>query len=240
MKRLKFHRAIVAIAIMLIGWLPSLAYDFEVNGICYNRIKDNNVEVAYSNLYSGNVIIPKTVTYNYNTYNVTEIGYSAFSGCKSLASIQIPNSVTTIEDNAFNNCIKLTSIEIPNSVTNIGNYVFSGCECLTSIIVQVGNAVYDSREGCNAIIKTATNTLVAGCKNSKIPNSITAIGSDAFYECTSLTNIEIPNSVISIESDAFYDCESLTSVVIGNSVTSIGSSAFSQCEKLGTPPNFRG
>ena len=214
MKRLKFHRAIVAIAMMLIGWLPSLAYDFEVDGIYYDRINDNNVEVTftYDIKYSGNVIIPKTVTYNYKTYNVTGIGYMAFSGCKSLASIQIPNSVTTIDANAFYNCIKLTSIEIPNSVTNIGNYVFSGCECLTSIIVQVGNAVYDSREGCNAIIKTATNTLVAGCKNSKIPNSVTSIGYCAFYECTSLTNIEIPNSVISIDSDAFYQCSSLARI----------------------------
>ena len=112
MKRLKFHRAIVAIAMMLIGWLPSLAHDFEVDGGFYNKISDNTVAVTYkgdtwdnySNEYIGNVVIPTSVKYNGVTYSVTSIGERAFRDCDSLTSIQIPNSVTSIVDDAFLDC----------------------------------------------------------------------------------------------------------------------------------------
>ena len=125
MKRLKFHRVIVAIAMMLIGWLPSLAHDFEVNGIYYNKINSSKVAVtfkgnsydSYSNEYAGNIVIPSSVDYNGATYSVTSIGASAFRSCESLTSIQIPNSVTSIGDYAFSSCESLTSIQIPNSVT---------------------------------------------------------------------------------------------------------------------------
>ena len=138
MKRLKFHRAIVAIAMMLIGWLPSLAHDFEVDGIFYNKTSDNTVAVtykgdsysSYSNEYIGDVVIPSSVDYNGITYSVTSIGGSAFEGCKSL----------------------------------------------TNITVDENNTKYDSRNGCNAIIETASNTLIVGCQNTIIPNSVTSIG----------------------------------------------------------------
>ena len=118
MKRLKFHRAIVAIAMMLIGWLPSLAHDFEVDGVFYNKTSDNTVDVtykgyyydSYSNEYAGDVVIPSSVDYNGTTYSVTSIGYAAFYKCESLKSIEIPNSVTTIGEWAFRDCISLTKI----------------------------------------------------------------------------------------------------------------------------------
>ena len=118
MKRLKFNRVIVAIAMMLIGWLPSLAHDFEVNGVYYDKINNSKVEVtykgnsydSYSNEYEGNIVIPSSVNYNGTTYSVTSIGNYAFYDCSSL-----------------------TSIEIPNSVTSIGNFAFFGCDCLTKI-----------------------------------------------------------------------------------------------------------
>ena len=78
-------------------------------------------------------------------------------------------------------CIGLTSVTIPNSVTSIGDDIFAGCDGLTSIKVEDGNPVYDSREDCNAIIETASNTLVFGCMNTIIPNSVTSIGECAFY-----------------------------------------------------------
>ena len=164
--------------------------------------------------------------------SVTSIGYRAFEYCRGLTSVTIPNSVTSIGDEAFNKCSSLTSITIPNSVKSIGDDAFSSCSSLTSIIVDSRNSTYDSRENCNAIIKTATNTLIAGCKNTTIPNSVTSIGDDAFSYCSSLTSITIPNSVTSIGEGAFVGCSSLTSITIGNSVKSIGDDAFSSCSSL--------
>ena len=98
--------------------------------------------------------------------------------------------------------------------------------------VESGNTKYDSRDNCNAIIETASNSLVIGCKNTIIPNSVTIIGKSAFYRCSDLTSITIPNSVTSIGEWAFYNCSGLTSVTIPNSVTSIGNSAFYRCSGL--------
>ena len=158
--------------------------------------------------------------------SVTSIGMQAFEYCRGLTSFEIPNSVTTIMNYAFYECNGLTSLTIPNSVTNIGFEAFYRCSSLTSIVVESGNSVYDSRNNCNAIIETASNTLLVGCQNTIIPNSVTSIGNGAFYGCSGLTSIEIPSSVTSIGPEAFNNCTNLTIVNIGNSVTIIGSSAF--------------
>ena len=186
--------------------------------------------------------------------SVTHIGHSAFRECSGLTSVTIGNSVTEIADHAFEYCLQLTGVTIPNSVTFIGNSAFGNCNSLESISVESGNTKYDSRNNCNAIIETATNTLICGCKNTIIPNSVTTIGDYAFnlcsglksvtipnsvtaiglgaFYCTGLTSVVIPNSVTSISMDAFNSCTDLTSVAIGNSVTSIGSNAFYLCREL--------
>ena len=105
----------------------------------------------------------------------------AFYGRTDLRSIVIPDSVTEIGYDAFSGCTGLTSIVIPDSVTKIGCDAFSGCTGLTSIVVSGGNKVYDSRNGCNAIVETKTNTLVTGCKNTVIPDSVTEIGTLANF-----------------------------------------------------------
>ena len=158
--------------------------------------------------------------------SVKSIGEYAFYWCTSLTSITIPNSVTSIGERAFYWCTSLTSITIPNSVTSIGKLAFSECDSLISIIVEKGNTTYDSRENCNAIIETAKNTLIAGCKNTFIPNSVTSIGERAFLGCKGLTSIIIPNGVTSIGEYAFYGCDALKSIRIPKSVTYIGEDAF--------------
>ena len=205
--------------------------------------------------YTGNVVIPKSVNYNGNTYPVTSIGNGAFMGCRGLTSITIPNSVTSIGSLAFDECIGLTSVTIPASVTSIGESAFldcsgltsvtipasvtsigesafSGCSGLTFIKVESGNQKYDSRNNCNAIIEKSSNTLIAGCKNTIIPNSVTSIAKRVFYKCSGLTSVTIPNSVTSIGSYAFSSCSGLTSVTIPNSVTSIDYYPFSGCSGL--------
>ncbi len=129
-------------------------------------------------------------------------------------------------------CSGLNSVVIPNNVTSIGVGAFSGCSGLASIVVESGNAKYDSRNDCNAIIETVTNTLIAGCKNTAIPNSVTSIGNYAFYGCSGLASVKIPNSVMSIGNYAFCSCSGLNSVVVPNSVTTIGNYAFCSCSNL--------
>jgi hypothetical protein len=164
--------------------------------------------------------------------SVTSIGANAFQNCYNLTSITIPNSVTSIGYGAFYSCTSLTSITIPEGVTSIGDNAFVNCYRLISIVVEEGNTVYDSRENCNAIIETASNTLITGCKNTIIPNSVTSIEKCAFYDCYDLTSITIPEGVTSIGDDAFVNCTSLTSITIPHSVTSIGVDAFRGCEGL--------
>ena len=143
---------------------------------------------------------------------VTGIGTCAFADCRSLRSIAISNSVTSIGNNAFYNCINLSSIVISSNVTNIDSGAFNLCSGLTSIVVADGNTIYDSRGECNAIIETASNTLVTGCKNTVIPNNVTTIGTYAFTGCSGLTSITIPNSVTSIGELSFRFCTGLLDV----------------------------
>ena len=164
--------------------------------------------------------------------DVTSIGYDAFSGCTGLTTITLPKSVTTIGERAFNNCISLTSITIPNSVISIGERVLQNCSGLMSINVEIENKMYDSRNGCNAIIETASNKLITGCKNTNIPNTVLSIGDYAFYECSSISSVSIPNSVTTIGEYSFSYCRDLSSITIPNSVTSIGNFAFEGCNAL--------
>ena len=111
MKTLKIYFEVLFAALSTV---TVFAHDFEVNGIYYNKNADGtSVTVtyrgdsyyAYSDEYSGNVVIPSSVTYSGNTYAVTSIGDEAFRSCRGLTSITIPNSVTSIGDRAFSGCI---------------------------------------------------------------------------------------------------------------------------------------
>ena len=144
--------------------------------------------------------------------SVMSIGESAFQYCSGLTELTLPNSITSIGNSAFEGCRGLTELVLPNSVMSIGRYAFLGCTGLEKITVESGNSRYDSRDNCNSIIDTETNTLIVGCKNSVIPNSVTSIGYRAFYGCSGMTELILPNSVRSIGYYAFQGCSGLAKI----------------------------
>jgi len=145
--------------------------------------------------------------------------------------VVLPNTFQTIENFAFY-WAPITSIVIPDSVSYLSLSAFSNNKELDSIVVGVGNTKYDSRDNCNALIETASNTLIQGSNLSIIPNGVTSIRDGAFYSCGRLTSIVIPNSVTNIGDSAFWGCTELISITIPNSVTSIESRAFADCSGL--------
>ena len=144
----------------------------------------------------------------------------------------IPEGTTKLDWSSFEKCKELTSVVIPDSVTEISGSAFKGCSNLTSIVVSEGNTVYDSRNNCNAVIETETNTLVAGCAGTSIPKSVTKIGRIAFWERVGMTSIIIPKSVTEIGESAFEGCKDLSEIVIPPSVTIIDRNLFEDCTNL--------
>ena len=219
-----------------------------IGDLYYNLDATNQTaEVTYQySIYSGDIIIPSSVTYNSVSYSVTSIGSGAFRGCTSLTSVTIPNSVTSIGESAFWGCTGLTSpvynahvfaymptsysgsYTIPDGIESIAGGAFDDCKGLTSVtipnsVTSIGNSAFS---GCS------------GLTSVTIPNSVTSIGDHAFAGCTGLTSVTIGNSVSSIGEYAFAECSGLTSVTIPNSVTSIGDHAFAGCTGLTSVTNF--
>ena len=186
-------------------------------GLTYIRIPRNVITIGHSAFGScSNLTSVRVEPQNevYDSRNNCNAIIETSKNCMILGcqNTKIPNSVLSIDERAFNGCTGLTSIYIPRSVKFIGESVFCNCSNLASICVDSQNTVYDSRNDCNAIIETSTNTLVSGCRSSIIPSDVTSIADDAFEGCTGLISIRIPNSVRSIGYSAFSDCTGLTSI----------------------------
>ena len=196
------------------------------------KINQNNIKYVLKDENSAYVVgyydnpisikILDKITYGGINVPVTTIESYAFTRCKSLTNIIIPDGVTSIGCNAFEDCSNLTSVTIPKSVTSIDNYAFCGCDSLTSVtipekVTNIGNWAFYNCVNITSIT---------------IPNSVTNIGEGVFSDCKGLTSATIGNSVTGISNKAFEDCSNLTSVTIGNSVTSIGDFAFDGCYNL--------
>ena len=154
--------------------------------------------------------------------SVSSIGNGAFNSCSSLSNIVIPESVTSIGGAAFFSCRSLSNIVIPDSVTSIGDWAFRHCCSLSEVVIpdsvtSIGDCAFD---WCRSLSKVV------------IPDSVTSIGNGAFSGCYSLSDIVIPSSVTSIGDNAFEWCYSLSDIVIPSSVTSIGDTVFNNCSSL--------
>lgn len=176
---------------------------------------------------------------------VTSIGNNAFKDI-IISEIDIPEGVTSIGVSAFQGCIYLKNINIPSAVTSIDVTSYNGCENIESITVDPNNTYFDSRNGCNAIIRVTTNNLRFGCKNTVIPSSVVTLGGNAFYGRKMKANgINIPSSVTTISTNTFQNVTGMEKITIPSSVTSIGNNAFYKASDLNriyvnrtTPPSL--
>ena len=243
MKNLLINRALAAkkkkIFTLLLAVAASVGTMFaekvKIGDLYYNLDATNQTaEVTRLNLggeYSGDIVIPASVTYNSVSYSVTSIGNYAFSYCSGLTSVTIPNSVTSIGGHAFYRCTGLTSITIPNSVTSIEDGAFYECRGLTSVTIP--NSVTSIGEWAFAYC--------TGLTSLTIPNSVTSIEDYAFSSCTGLTSVTIGTGVTSIGDYAFGACSGLTTVTIeaetpptlvGNSVFTYNCTIYVPCGTL--------
>ena len=200
------------ILLMSMMGLSVTAHDIAVENsdgvtIYYNWINDNTeLSVTSGDGYSGNVVIPKLVSYGGATYSVTEIGQGAFSDCTSLTSISLPSSLTSIGDWAFSNT-GISSVSIPEGITDIKGRVFNSCQNLISIVFP-------------SSLKYIGEYAFAGCASlSKInlPESLETIGKESFSYCPLIKNVTIPASVNIIGEGVFMNCNELESVTMKNS-----------------------
>ena len=205
-------------------------------------------EVYYGTYGYGNYNIPETVNYGGKTYRVTSVEYKAFYLSAQPCNVTLPNSVKRISDLAFGNSFvenvilgdsvetigrgafnacQITNIHFPKSVIFIGDSALYNTPELRTITVEDGNPVYDSREGCNALIETATNRLIAGggyC--TEIPSTVTSITDYAFYGKSRLGHITIPGSIRRVSNYAFFACGNLSQVTLSEGIKCIGGGAF--------------
>ncbi len=197
---------------------------------CKNTVIPDGIKVIGDDAFSNcinltNISIPSSVT---------TIGANAFNSCNNLQSVHISEGVAAIGEKAFSTCNALTSITIPKSIRTLAGNAFASCENLTSIRVDANNPYYDSRDNCNAVMEKATNKLVAGCRNTVIPQSTESIGDRAFYGCRNLSSVIIPSKVTSIGISAFLGCSNICRIELPEGLKTIGEYAFFEMEKLTT------
>ena len=252
-----FRSKLFALTLAIVASVSSFAYDempdFQVDGLYYNFLEDENVEVTHpyipvvpvENVASNtkkkshaisaddyynltNLVIPSTVTYEGKVYNETRIGFDAFNQCDKLTFVDIPSSVKTIGVGAFNFCSSLTSITLKEGLEHIEWNAFEDCRSLENItfpnsLKTIGNYAF-------------SNTL--WYKNH--PNGAVYAG-NVFYkykgDIPQNTSFVIKEGTVSISPYAFvkenyHEDYSLVSVSIPNSVEVIGEGAFYRCRAL--------
>ena len=165
--------------------------------------------------------------------SLTALGTGAFSGCASLAEVTLSQSLTTIGDNTFRGC-PIVEISVPASVENISSSAFSECPALAAFTVDEGSNAYSSLNG--VLYNKSQTALIAAPKmlagEVTLPETLTAIGDNAFINCKALTGVTLPGTVTSIGKSAFENCVSLVDAALPAGLLSLGNNAFAGCEAL--------
>lgn len=157
-----------------------------------------------------------------NVQTIAGIGSEAFSGCSSLKSVTLGDSIGSLDSKAFYQCTSLQEIVIPDSVKAVGEYCFSGCSAMKSAIIGdgVGSIATYTFQDCTTL------------EDVEIGDGVTTISNYAFTDCSALTNVELGNSVATINNYAFQNCSSLPEISIPQATATIGDYAFSGCTQL--------
>lgn len=163
---------------------------------------------------------------------ITRLNLGTFSGCSSLKAVSIPSTVDTLMTDVFNNCESLESIIIPKRVSLIYGDLFQGCSSLKSIKVEEGNTYFDSRENCNAIIRTSSDEVVSGCINTSFPKSVKSLGVASFRGRNNIVDMVLPDQIEVIDAQTFAFCSNLRSITLPRNLKSMGNAAFMECSSL--------
>lgn len=213
---------------------------FIVNGFecVVHRSSDDDINISrkltsyLANKADSVLHIPAFIEYEGKRYNVSGISKKGFAGNTDIKHLIIDEGVWDIGDEAFICCTNLQSVRIPATAEYFGLNAFGSCPNLKSIIVDSANKEFDSRDNCNAIIETKSNTLAVGCGESSIPSSVTTIRQGAFANCLNMESITIPEGVKQIEDEAFAGCYHLKSISLPQSLEYLGMYVFWNCTSL--------
>ena len=260
MTRNSMTKFCVSALLMMSSLFQVSAADFESNGICYNYIGDDEVEVTSRDTdeYAGEVFIPSTVVNDGVTYRVTRIGNRAFYNCDDMTLVDIPEGITTIGENAFAYSSNLQNVELPNSLVSIERYGFYGCTAFTTFHVPRNLAKFGDRAliGCSKIkffscsamsqhfkavdgvlySKDMTELyyypLASGETTFDVPSPVTRIHEYCFCGCQTLTQVNFPETLRWIDMNIFRDCKGIETAYIPDGVTHMGVTVFGGCSNL--------
>ena len=213
---------LILVAILALMSGSAWAYDFTVAGIYYNITDPDNhyVEVTYEsnityNTYSGDIVIPETVTYNATVYTVTSIGNLAFNNCTDLTSVNLTNiTLSSIGEYAFSGCTQLQNVLVHNQFGSIGFCAFMGCTGLQTINVGGGTIGSFAFDGCS------------GATVLTIGSNVSSIGDNAFRNCSSLSTVYFNATNCTSASGLWGGCSALRTVHISDNVTRLPGSIF--------------
>ena len=213
--------------------------------------------VRKSDMYQSftSVIIPDTVVYNEQTFDVKAIGDDAFFDCSSLQTVQLPEGLTHLGVWAFKSCSALTSINLHEGLTSIDREALSGCGFthieVPSSVTYLGESVFEYDLNLTSItlhctMDTLPHGLFSACTSLDsvvVPQGVKCINRFAFWQCSALTHVELPEGLKSIEQDAFSECKALKKIELPASLDTIGQYVFTRsassliCKAI-TPPRI--